>query len=102
MHGDSDSSDEDGPCRGEEAAQNSDSAPESEGGDTIEKLEDFLKEMQARPVEPESPDGPLHGLDLADLSEEQLHVEIKDTDELTHIGRVASVVDGIFVVKVRP
>ena len=88
---------------GDEAGEHGDSAPESDSGDTIQNLETVLKQMEATPVEPDSqPAGPLHGLELAELSAEQQDIQIKDTDELTQIGRVASVVDGIIVVKVCP
>jgi hypothetical protein len=87
----------------EEANQHGDSEPEDESGDTIQNLEDVLKQLEARTVAPESPpDGPLHGLDLEDLPEEQLNVKIEDTDTLTHMGRVTAFVDGIIVVKVAP
>lgn len=96
-------SSEEEPDSADEAGQDGNSAPESDSRGNIEKLEDVLKLMQAKQVEPESPPpGPLHGLELTELAAEQMDVKINDTDKLTHIGRVSSVVDGIIVVKVRP
>lgn len=88
---------------GDESGQHGDSAPESDSGDTIMNLEATLKLMEAKRAEPDvPPSGPLHGLELPELPAEQLEIQIKDTDKLTHIGRVTSVVDGIIVVKVCP
>lgn len=95
---DLESSSDDAPDSGDEVRQNYDSAPES---DTFQNLEEALKEMVAKPVEPDVPPaGSRHGLELAELPAEQLDIKIQDTDKLTHVGRVTAVVDGIIVVKV--
>jgi hypothetical protein len=87
---------------GEAAGEKDGSEPDSDDGDHIPSMEEALKVMQTKQAEPESPpQGPLHGLELSELPAEQLEVTINETDKLTHMGRVMSVVDGIIVVKVR-
>jgi hypothetical protein len=82
-----------------EASSNEESESEegSNSGETIENLEDVLKLMHAQA--PASPIGPKHGLDLADHCDD-MDIDIKETDDIIHVGRVTSMIDGVLVVQV--
>lgn len=83
--------DTDGECSSDE---------EAASGSTIQSLQGVLNLMTAAEKPLDEVSGPLHGLHISDLPTCEQPVRITKNDTIVQVGRIASEVDGVFIVKV--
>lgn len=78
----------------------SSSDEEAASGSTIQSLQGVLKLMTATEKPMDEVSGPLHGLHISDLTTSEQPVQITENDPIVQVGRIASEVDGVFIIKV--